>query len=283
MIDMSKEIEINARVKIGGNNPLFLIGGPCVIESEDHALRMAEEIRKSCDRLGIAFIFKASFDKANRSSIDSYRGPGLEKGLDILSRVKRILDVPVLSDVHETSQVEAAAEVLDIIQIPAFLSRQTDLILSAAQTRRPLNIKKGQFLSPLDMKNVVDKALSRDNSRLILTERGTSFGYNNLIFDVRSIPTMKQWGFPVVIDASHSVQKPGGEGLSSGGEAGFIPHIARAGISVGADGVFMEVHDNPPKALSDGFNSLNLKELNDILASLFRIREALGASESPER
>jgi 2-dehydro-3-deoxyphosphooctonate aldolase (KDO 8-P synthase) len=208
----AKEIEINPKVRIGGLNPLFLIGGPCVIESEGHALKLAHRIKVVCEDLKIPFIFKASYDKANRSSIKSYRGPGLDQGLKILQRIKGELQIPVLSDVHETIQVARAAEVLDVIQIPAFLSRQTDLILEAAKTRKPLNIKKGQFLAPHDIKNVIDKALSQGNGKLILTERGTSFGYNTLVFDVRSIPMMKQWGFPVVMDASHSVQKPGGEG-----------------------------------------------------------------------
>jgi 2-dehydro-3-deoxyphosphooctonate aldolase (KDO 8-P synthase) len=275
MNTVAKEIEVTSRIRIGGENPLFLIGGPCVIESEHHALDLAERIQSVCEELKIPFIFKASYDKANRSSIKSYRGPGLEKGLDILQRIKDTLQIPVLSDVHETIQVGRAAEVLDVIQIPAFLSRQTDLILEAAQTGKPLNIKKGQFLAPYDMKNVIDKALSRGNDKLILTERGTSFGYNTLVFDIRSIPTMKQWGFPVVIDASHSVQKPGGEGDFSGGESEFIPLMAKAGISAGADGLFLEIHDNPSQALSDGFNSFNINDLHDFLALCLRIRNVV--------
>ncbi len=270
-----KEIKINKDLRIGGFNPLFLIAGPCVIESEDHAFFMAAEIKKICQKLKIPFIFKSSFDKANRSSIDSYRGPGIEQGLKILNRIKKELSVPVLSDIHETWQAEKAAEVLDIIQIPAFLCRQSDLITEAAATGRPLNIKKGQFLSPLEMKNIIDKILRQENDDIILTERGTCFGYNNLVFDVRSIPIMKKWGFPVVIDASHAVQKPGGKGQSSGGETELIPFIAQAGVSVGADGVFMEVHDNPAKALSDPSNSLILKDLNGILQSLLNIRKAV--------
>ena len=262
-------------MQIGGFNPLFLIAGPCVIESEDHAFFMAAEIKKICQELKIPFIFKSSFDKANRSSIDSYRGPGLKQGLKILNGIKKDLSIPVLSDIHETWQAEKAAEVLDIIQIPAFLCRQSDLITEAARTGKPLNIKKGQFLSPPEMKNVIDKILQQENDDIILTERGTCFGYNNLVFDVRSIPIMKKWGFPVVIDASHAVQKPGGKGQSSGGEAEFIPSIAKAGVSVGADGVFIEVHDSPAKALSDQSNSLNLKELRVILKSLLNIRKAV--------
>jgi len=262
-------------MQIGGFNSLFLIAGPCVIESEDHAFFMAAKIKKVCQELKIPFIFKSSFDKANRSSIDSYRGPGLKQGLKILNGIKKDLSIPVLSDIHETWQVEKAAEVLDIIQIPAFLCRQSDLITEAAGTGKPLNIKKGQFLSPPEMKNVIDKILQQENDDIILTERGTCFGYNNLVFDVRSIPIMKKWGFPVVIDASHAVQKPGGKGQSSGGEAEFIPSIAKAGVSVGADGVFIEVHDNPAKALSDSSNSLILMDLRLILRSLLKIRKAV--------
>lgn len=269
-----KEILINEKVKIGGTNPFFLIGGPCVIENQDHAFFMAKEIKKICEDLQISFIFKASYDKANRSSISSYRGPGAERGLEILRTIKDEVLVPVLSDVHETNQIEKAAQILDVIQIPALLSRQTDLIVEASKTQKPLNLKKGQFLSPHEMKNAVEKALSQGNEKLIITERGTFFGYNNLVFDIRSIPIMKKWGFPVVIDASHSVQKPGGEGSSSGGEAEFIPYKAKAGVSVGADGVFLEVHDNPSQALSDKYNSLILKDLRNLLASLLRLRQA---------
>jgi len=276
----AKEIEINPSVRIGGKNPLFLIGGPCVIESEDHALNLALRIKSVCENLKVHFIFKASYDKANRSSIKSYRGPGLDKGLKILQSIKNELQIPVLSDVHETTQVSRAAEVLDVIQIPAFLSRQTDLILEAAKTGKPLNIKKAQFLAPHDMKNVIDKALSQGNDKLILTERGTSFGYNTLIFDVRSIPTMKQWGFPVVIDASHSVQKPGGEGDFSGGEAEFIPLMAKAGISAGADGLFLEIHDNPSQALSDKFNSFNINNLKRFLALCLRIKDVVAETDT---
>lgn len=281
MLTKPKEIIINRRLKIGGNNPFFLIGGPCVIESQNHTLFMAKEIKKICEDLQISFIFKASYDKANRSSILSYRGPGLEKGLKILDFIKKELDVPVLSDVHETSQVEKAAQVLDIIQIPAFLCRQTDLIVEAAKTQKPLNLKKGQFLSPYEMKNEMEKVLSQGNEKIILTERGTSFGYNNLVFDIRAIPVMKEWGFPVVIDASHSVQRPGGKGTFSGGEAGFMPYVARAGIAAGADGLFLEVHDNPTKALSDRYNSLKLKDLHGLLTLLLRLKKARDMNNNP--
>ena len=270
----AKEILVNKKVKIGGSNPFFLIAGPCVIESQKHAYYLAKEIKRICEELRIPFIFKASYDKANRSSISSYRGPGLEEGLEILRFIKEELDIPVLSDVHETNQVEKAAKVLDVIQIPALLSRQTDLIVEAAQTQKPLNLKKGQFLSPHEMKNVIDKALSQGNENIILTERGTFFGYNNLVFDILSIPIMKSWGFPVVIDASHSVQKPGGKGTSSGGDAEFIPDIAKAATSVGADGVFLEIHENPPDALSDGHNSLKLNDLRSLLFSLLQLKKA---------
>ncbi len=240
-----REISISPDICIGGFHPFFLIAGPCVIESADHAFFMAGELKQICDAAHIPFIFKASYDKANRSSLKSYRGPGRTEGLEILSQVRRELMVPVLSDVHETVQVEKAAEVLDIIQIPAFLCRQTDLLLEAAKTGKPINIKKGPFLSPYDMKNAVDKILSQGNENIILTERGTSFGYNNLVFDVRSMPIMKEWGFPVCVDASHSVQRPGGRQTSSDGDAEFIPHIARAGLAVGADGLF---HRGPRSA-----------------------------------
>ena len=260
---------------IGGGNAFFLISGPCVIENETHAFELAKKIKIICAELQIPFIFKASFDKANRSSLKSYRGPGLKEGLRILEKIKEELDVPVISDVHEPSQVQKAAEVLDIIQIPAFLCRQTDLLLEAALSKKPVNIKKGQFLSPGEMKNAVDKILSKGNEDILLTERGTSFGYNNLVFDVRSIPIMREWGFPVVIDASHSVQKPGAKGISSGGEAHFIPYIAKAGISVGADGLFIETHDSPDKALSDGPNSINISDLQGMLTRLLRLKKAV--------
>jgi len=232
-------------------------------------------LKNICDDLHVPFIFKASYDKANRSSIKSFRGLGMEEGLRILGQIKKELTIPVLSDVHEPSQVEKAAEVLDIIQIPALLCRQTDLLTEAAKTLKPVNIKKGQFLSPHEMKNAVDKILSQGNEDIILTERGTSFGYNNLVFDVRSIPIMKKWGFPVAVDASHSIQKPGGEGDASGGESEFIPYIAKAGLSVGADGVFMEIHDKPEKALSDKANSLKLNDLRSLLESLSKLQRAL--------
>jgi 2-dehydro-3-deoxyphosphooctonate aldolase (KDO 8-P synthase) len=275
-----KEINISEKVKIGGSQPLFLIGGPCVLESEDHAVFLATRIKTVCDNLGISYIFKASYDKANRSSLASYRGPGYPEGLQVLDNIKNTLNIPVLSDVHETSQVEKAAQILDILQIPAFLCRQTDLLVEVARTGKPVNIKKGQFLAPHDIKNTVEKVLSQGNTNILLTERGTSFGYNNLVFDVRSIPIMKNLGFPVVIDASHCVQKPGGEGTYSGGDAEFIPHVASAGIAAGADGIFLEIHDNPPKALSDGPNSLNINILEDLLRTLMRVKRAVHKTDN---
>jgi len=271
-----RELDIGEKIKIGGSLSLFLIGGPCVIESEDHAVFLAKSIKETCQKLGIPFIFKASYDKANRSSLASYRGPGFSDGLQILENIKKTLGIPVLSDVHETAQIERAAQALDVLQIPAFLCRQTDLIVEAARTGKPINIKKGQFLAPHDMKNIVDKIMNQGNTGIILTERGTSFGYNNLVFDVRSIPIMKRLGFPVVIDASHSVQKPGGQGDFSGGEAEFIPHVAAAGIAAGANGVFLEIHDNPSKALSDSLNSYNNNNLHNLLRTLLQIRNAIG-------
>ncbi len=275
MITDAKKIQISDNLAVGGNGPLFLIGGPCVIESEDHALFMAGQIQSICKKLAVPFIFKASFDKANRSSLDSFRGPGLEKGLDILLKVKREIGVPVLSDVHETSQVSQAAAVLDIIQIPAFLCRQTDLLTAAAKTQKPVNIKKGQFLSPSEMANAAEKITQQGNNKILLTERGTSFGYNNLIVDIRSIPIMKKFGFPVIVDASHSVQKPGGEGKASGGDREFIPYIARAGVSAGADGIFLEIHEAPDRAKSDRPNSLILKDLQGLLSLLLDLRKAV--------
>jgi len=279
MLTASKEIDVGQGIRIGGRQPLFLIAGPCVIESRDAARSLARELKAVCLEAGLPFIFKASFDKANRSSIRSFRGPGLEEGLKILAGIREELGVPVLSDVHETGQVAKAAEVLDVIQIPAFLCRQTDLITEAARTGKPLNLKKGQFLAPEDMRHALDKALSQGNDRLILTERGTSFGYHNLVMDIRSIPILKSFGFPVALDASHSVQRPAGLGSASGGDAEFIPVLAKAGASAGADGIFVEVHANPAEALSDGPNSLKLDDLKGLLPALLAIRRAAGLGE----
>ncbi|MBM3296834.1 MAG: 3-deoxy-8-phosphooctulonate synthase [Candidatus Aminicenantes bacterium] len=275
----SKEVVLGPAVKAGGRNPLFLIAGPCVIESRDHALRLASELAAVTRELGVPLVFKASFDKANRSSLRSYRGPGLEEGLKILEAVRGECGVPVLSDVHETGQVARAAEVLDVLQIPAFLCRQTDLLIAAARTGKPLNLKKGQFLAPGDMRHAVDKVIAGGNDRILLTERGTSFGYHDLVFDIRSIPILKSLGFPVVLDASHSVQRPGGMGEASGGDAEFIPLLARAGVSAGADGLFIEVHEAPEKALSDGRNSLRLSGLEPLLKSALAVRRAVENTE----
>jgi 2-dehydro-3-deoxyphosphooctonate aldolase (KDO 8-P synthase) len=250
---------------------LFIIAGPCVIESEEHTLFIAEELKKISITLSIPLIFKASFDKANRLSIKSYRGPGLDEGLRILKKVKDETGLPILSDVHEVYQVEKAKEVLDVIQIPAFLCRQTDLLVEVAKTGKPINIKKGQFMAPWNMNSIVEKALSQGNDKIIITERGTTFGYNNLVVDMRSIPIMKEFGFPVVIDATHSVQIPGGAGERSGGDSRFAVYIAKAGVAVGADGVFFEVHENPEKALSDGPNSLPLSRIPSLLRELLSI------------
>jgi 2-dehydro-3-deoxyphosphooctonate aldolase (KDO 8-P synthase) len=277
---VSKEIPIAEGVVLGGRRPQALIAGPCVIESEDHALALAGSIKDICTRLKMPFIFKASYDKANRTSGKSFRGPGLKEGLAVLQRVKETLGVPVLSDVHETGQVDPAAEVLDVIQIPALLIRQTDLVVRAARTGKPLNLKKGQFMAPEDMKHVLDKVLDQGNDKAILTERGACFGYHNLVFDVRSIPIMKKLGCPVVIDATHSIQRPGGEGDRSGGDAEFIPTVAAAGTAAGADALFVEVHDHPDRALSDGGNSLNIKDLYGLLSMLVNIRKAVLGGES---
>lgn len=275
MLIEGKEIRLGDGTIIGGKKSPFIIAGPCVLESEKQALFLAREIKRVCQQLALPFIFKASFDKANRSSIKSYRGPGMEKGLSILKNVKQEIGAPVLSDIHESWQAEPAAEVLDILQIPAFLCRQTDLVVAAAKTKKPLNLKKGQFMAPEDMAQVIEKAVSKGNEQIILTERGTCFGYHDLVVDVRSIAVMRQWGFPVVIDASHSVQKPGAAGTRSSGCPEFIPVIARAAIAAGADGLFLEVHEDPSKALSDKDNSLQLEKLNDLLLSVKSIWQAV--------
>jgi 2-dehydro-3-deoxyphosphooctonate aldolase (KDO 8-P synthase) len=270
---MGKEV-IVGDVRIGGANPITLIAGPCVIESEASAMRHAKALKAIADRLSIPFIFKASYDKANRTSINSYRGPGLKKGLKILKKIKDSLGVPVLSDIHCTEEVKPAAKVLDIIQIPAFLSRQTDLIVASARTGKAVNIKKGQFLAPWDMANVIKKIESTGNRKIILTERGVSFGYNNLVSDFRSLLIMKELGYPVVYDATHSVQMPGGKGDKSGGERKFIPYLSMAAVTCGADAIFMEVHENPEKALSDGPNMVKLSELEKMLLGLRRVERS---------
>jgi len=250
---------------------LVLIAGPCVIESPSGTLKIAEAIKKITSKLRIPFVFKASFDKANRSSINSFRGPGLYEGLKVLSQVKTKLGVPILSDVHDVNQAQMAGEILDIIQIPAFLCRQTDLIIAAAKTHKTVNVKKGQFMAPWDINGIVKKMQEAGNQNLLLTERGVSFGYNNLISDFRALPIMRASGYPVVFDATHSVQKPGGLGTSSGGESQYIPLLARCAVAAGVDAIFLETHPNPSKALSDGPNTLPLKNLENLLKTLIAI------------
>ena len=262
------------KVKVG-NGPLFLIAGPCVIESEKLTFRIAKELKKICSRLGIGLIFKASFDKANRSSVDSFRGPGLKEGLKILKGVKDEFGIPVLSDIHEDWQAKPAGQVLDVIQIPAFLSRQTDLILAAARTGKALNIKKGQFMSPEEMAFAIEKAEAGGAKKIMLCERGTFFGYHNLVVDFRSLQIMSGLGCPVIFDATHSVQKPAGAGKKSGGDREFIPLLARAAVAAGADGLFIEVHPDPEKALSDAANSWKLEQLEALLRSLTSIKKAI--------
>ena len=254
--------------RIGAGEPLVLIAGPCVIESERHAMKLAERLVKIAARAKIPLIFKASYDKANRSSVRSFRGPGLAEGLEILRKIKARFRVPVLTDVHEPAQAQAAAEVCDVLQVPAFLSRQTDLLTAAGETGRVVNLKKGQFLSPWEMANAVEKVKSTGNKKVIITERGVSFGYNNLVVDVRSFPILAKTGCPVVFDVTHSVQLPGGQGNASGGQPEFIEPLARAGTAVGVDGIFLEVHDRPERALSDGSNALRLERLPMLLAKL---------------
>jgi 2-dehydro-3-deoxyphosphooctonate aldolase (KDO 8-P synthase) len=258
-------------IPIGGNAPLFLIAGPCVIESEAHAMSMAERLAAIASDLGVPLIYKASYDKANRSSLSSYRGPGLAAGLRILAKIKKRTGLPILTDVHEVSHVAPAAEVCDVLQVPAFLSRQTDLLVAVGRSGCVVNIKKGQFLSPWDIALAAEKVASTGNEKIILTERGTSFGYQNLVVDMRSFPIMRKLGYPVVFDVTHSVQLPGGAGNSSGGQPEFIEPLARAGAAVGVDGIFLEVHDNPAKALSDGTNALALGDLRPLLQRILRL------------
>src|SRR6266705_514087 len=263
----AREISIG-NFRIGGNQPLVLIAGPCVIESEAHAVMMAERLAEIAAHAKMPLVFKASYDKANRSSEQSFRGPGLTEGLRILQKIKQRFGLPVLTDIHEVFHAAIAAEVADVLQIPAFLSRQTDLLAAAGKTGRVVNLKKGQFLSPWEMTNAVEKIASTGNEKIIVTERGTSFGYQNLVVDVRSFPILKKMGYPVVFDVTHSVQLPGEQGNSSGGQPEFIEPLARAGVAAGVDGVFLEVHDNPGKALSDGANALPLEQLGRLLARL---------------
>ena len=260
---------------IGGQNPLVLIAGPCVIESEKIAMEIAEKLKSITGELHVPFIFKASYDKANRTSINSFRGPGLSDGLKILQKIKTELDLPVLSDVHKEEEIDPAAEVLDILQIPAFLCRQTDLLVKVAQTGKPINVKKGQFLAPWDMKNVVVKLEESGNSNILLTERGATFGYNNLVVDMRSLVLMREHGYPVIFDATHSLQQPGGQGTTSGGQSEMVPDLARGAVAVGCDALFMEIHTDPSKALSDGPNMLKIDLLPELLEQLVTLDQVV--------
>jgi 2-dehydro-3-deoxyphosphooctonate aldolase (KDO 8-P synthase) len=283
-VSVVREVAVAPGVTIGGARPLTLIGGPCAIESERHALMTAERLIAITTAHKVPFIYKSSYDKANRFSVNSYRGPGLVEGLRILRKVKDTLKVPVLSDVHQVSEVEPAAAVLDVLQIPAFLCRQTDLVLAAAATGKPVNVKKGQFVAPRDMRNIVDKILSKGNEAILLTERGASFGYNNLVVDMRGLELMREFGYPVVFDATHSVQLPGGAGDRSGGERRFVQGLARAAVAFGIDALFMEMHEDPDRTLpdgrplSDGPNMLRIDDLPRLLEQLLAIRSGLGQS-----
>ena len=270
-------------VTIGGGAPLALIGGPCAIENEKHALMVAERLQRVTAAAGVPFIYKSSYDKANRSSIHSYRGPGLVEGLRILRSVKEKTGLAVLSDVHDVSEVAPAAEVLDVLQVPAFLCRQTDLIVACARSGRPVNVKKGQFVAPRDMANVVEKVRASGSEDLLLTERGTSFGYNNLVVDFRGLPIMRGFGYPVIFDATHSVQLPGGEGNRSGGERQYVQALARAAVAVGVDGLFMEIHEDPDRTMEDGrplSDGPNMLRLDDLPRLLDEIR-AIAAGPGP--
>ncbi|MBI4793537.1 MAG: 3-deoxy-8-phosphooctulonate synthase [Deltaproteobacteria bacterium] len=268
---MIDSVAINDSMRVGPGSPLLLIAGPCVLESAETARHIAGHVRDVAARLGISFVFKASFDKANRTSLSSYRGPGLTDGLRLLADIKQEFQVPVISDVHDITQVAQAAEVLDILQIPAFLCRQTDLLVAAARTGRVVNVKKGQFMAPWDMAHAVTKIRDSGNRSILLTERGTTLGYNNLVVDMRSLPIMRSLGCPVIYDATHSVQLPGGAGGSSGGQRQFIAPLTRAAVAAGVDGIFMEVHPDPDKALCDGPNSLPLDELEPLLKNIIAI------------
>ncbi len=273
----TRVIAITPELSFGGDREPLFIAGPCVIESRDHTLRMAETMLALRDELEVSLVFKSSFDKANRSSISSFRGPGIDEGLEILAEVKRATGLPVLSDIHDASQAKAAGEVLDIIQIPAFLCRQTDLIAAAAATGKAVGVKKGQFLSPEETQNILEKGREAGNDRLFITERGTSFGYQNLVVDMRSFPIMRAFGAPVVYDITHSMQRPGAEGKQTGGTPQFARPLARAAAAAGVDGFFMEVHDNPPAALSDRSTQLNVETARTIIREVLAIRNALSA------
>ncbi len=267
-------------IKVGPGRPLLLIAGPCVLESAELAREVAAALKEITERLSVSFVFKSSFDKANRTSLDSYRGPGLDEGLQILADIRQDYNVPVISDIHEAAQVGPVSEVLDVLQIPAFLCRQTDLLVAAARSRKAINLKKGQFVSPWDMTNAVNKVKSSGNKDLMLCERGFSLGYNNLVVDMRSLPVMRSLGCPVIFDATHSVQLPGGAGGRSGGQREFIPPLARAAVAAGLDGLFMEVHPQPEKALCDGPNSMPLERVESLLQTLLQIHSVVSESGS---
>lgn len=276
-----KQVQLD-RVIIGGGAPFVLIAGPCVIEEERKTMDIAVFLKELTDRLQIPLIFKASYDKANRSSVHSYRGPGLKEGLRILKNIREKLSVPILTDVHRFEEIKPASEVADILQVPAFLCRQTDFVIEVARCARVINIKKGQFLAPGDVRNIIEKVRSAKNENIIMTERGTCFGYNNLVADYRSIPAMREMGYPVIFDATHSVQLPGGQGTTSGGQREMVAYLARAAVAVGIDGLFMEVHPDPDAALCDGPNSLDLKNLNDMLPVLMEIDALVKIRKSEE-
>jgi len=271
---LTREISI-ASAKLGGNNPLLIIAGPCVIESEEIVFYTAEKLKETCRTIGLPLLFKSSYDKANRTSLSSFRGPGFEKGLRILSDVRSKFDIPIISDIHSVEEVNPASEVLDALQIPAFLCRQTDIILYASRTGKPVNVKKGQFLAPWDIKNIIEKFTSTGNQNIFVTERGTSFGYNNLVVDFRGLPIMQSFGFPVIFDITHSLQLPGGMGKSSGGQREFAEPLAKAAVAVGVDGLFMEVHPEPEKALCDGPNMIKLNEVERLLSHIKSIDDVL--------
>jgi len=276
---MMRQVSLG-NIKIGQRSKLILIAGPCVIESEGSCLNIAKRIKDIASGLGVPFIFKSSFDKANRLSLESFRGPGIKKGLEILSNIKKKIKVPILSDVHCVKDIAEAAKVLDIIQIPAFLSRQTDIVVSAAKTGKIVNIKKGQFLAPWDILPIIKKVESTGNRNIIITERGVSFGYNNLVTDFRALEIMRQFGYPVIYDATHSIQIPGGKGSCSSGQRQFVEGLSRAAVAFGCDGLFLEVHPDPDKALCDGSNMIDLKGLEKLLKQVVRISRSLGEEES---
>jgi 2-dehydro-3-deoxyphosphooctonate aldolase (KDO 8-P synthase) len=266
-------------IRIGNGNPLVLIAGPCVIENEEVTLETARRLKEICAGLKIPFIFKSSFDKANRTSLSSFRGPGIEKGLRILENIRKKLSVPIMSDIHSIDQVKPASEVLDLLQIPAFLCRQTDLILLSSKTGKPVNVKKGQFLSPWDVKNIIEKFVSTGNTKLLITERGTSFGYNNLVVDFRGMPIIRSFGYPVIFDVTHSLQLPGGEGDRSGGQREFAAPLMRAAVGAGVDGLFIEVHPEPDRALCDGANMIPLAEMKGLLKQAKAIHDLVAKGE----